>query len=348
MISVIVPTFNRCSYLREAVESLNRQNLSKDLFEVIVVDNGSNDETHYVVDRAMQEYLDLKISYIYEPEPGLLSGRHKGAMVAKGDILVFIDDDIIADENWLESIAASFKRKDVLIVGGRNLPKYESGPAKWLKWFWSDHQFGKTCGHLSLLDFGDEEHTIDPRYVWGLNFAIRRDTLFELGGFHPDCVPPDVQYFQGDGETGLTIKAQERGMTALYQPKALVYHQVPTSRMTPDYFCKRYYYQGVADSFTQLRRTHGLYEPRIETGPNTKRQSYRQIIRRSVYRRAKATLSKIGLCQVFARARLRSLFQSHYLRGVNFHQAAAKNNPEIMEWVLRKDYWDYRLPAIRL
>jgi hypothetical protein len=53
------------------------------------------------------------------------------------------------------------------------------------------------CVCVSLLDLGDEPRFVDANYVWGLNLAIKRDTLFKLGGFHPDCIPLELQPMSG-------------------------------------------------------------------------------------------------------------------------------------------------------
>jgi len=93
-----------------------------------------------------------------------------------------------------------------------------------------------------------------PNYIWGLDFAIRRRALFDLGGFHPDCISDALQHFQGDGETGLTMKAFVQGYKAVFTSRAKVYHFISASRMTPEYFERRAYYQGVCDSYSRIRR----------------------------------------------------------------------------------------------
>ena len=88
---------------------------------------------------------------------------------------MFVDDDIEADGRWLQSIIDTFADPTVQLVGGKNLPKYEIAPPKWLEGFWGSTPYGgRACGDLSLLDLGDCPIDIDANYVWGLNFAIRK------------------------------------------------------------------------------------------------------------------------------------------------------------------------------
>lgn len=338
MISIIVPTCNRAKSLSFAINSFCLQNYPVEQFEIIIVDNDSTDNTKEVVDKAITVNTH-HIRYIYEPEPGLLSGRHRGALEAKGEILTFVDDDIEADINWLKAIKESFDDLTVQLVGGRNLPKYEVEPPEWLEWFWTEHPYGKWCGHLSLLDFGDKVRDIDANFVWGLNFSIRKSALFELGGFHPDCIPKHLQYLQGDGETGLTCKANLKGYKAIYQPNALVFHSVSKERMTYNYFEQRQFNQGVCDSYTKIRQSNG---------------KLRQV---SLIDRIKAPLKflkKTGLKLLSLpnknlpteKDALNERFYQAYQRGYQFHQNAVRLNPALLDWIFRKDYWNYKLPNI--
>ncbi len=333
-ISVIIPTRNRASLLKDTLESMIVQTVNPEDFEILIIDNGSTDHTKHVVEEAINAYPCYQIRYIYEPEPGLLSGRHRGALEAKGEILTFIDDDIEADVNWLKAFQESFEDPSVQIIGGRNLPKYEVAPPAWLEWFWLEHPYGRYCPDLSLLDFGDQIRKIDANYVWGLNFSIRKRALLDLGGFHPDCIPKHLQYFQGDGETGLTQKANQYGYTAIYHPKAIVFHRISKKRMTYHYFDQRYFYQGVCNSYSEIRRTHGiLRDIRLTARITNVLRTCKRIMKRLAKGRTEEELLK----ERFSRA---------YQRGYQFHQNAVRQNPKLLEWVLRKDYWDYILPDL--
>ncbi|MCZ2223451.1 MAG: glycosyltransferase family 2 protein [Chitinophagales bacterium] len=213
LISIIIPTFNRADQLNRTLFSLVELKTPKHLFEIIIVDNGSTDKTKEVIEKYINQNKGFTIKYFYDDIPGLLTGRHRGAKEAKGEILTFIDDDILVSETWLNTIySVMSSRVDIGFLTGPNLPLYESYPPTWLNYFWSNHQYGKTCGWLSLLDFGNEIKEISPNYVWGLNFTVRKNVFQQLGGFHPDNISKEFQHFQGDGETGLTLKAIEQSI----------------------------------------------------------------------------------------------------------------------------------------
>lgn len=328
-ISVVIPTLNRAPSLALTLQSLIAQQYPAGLWDVLVADNGSTDNTREVTEAVIRGNTGLNLGYVYEPVPGLLSGRHRGAMETRGDILVFIDDDIDAHPGWLAAVARAFEDPAVHLVGGRNLPRYEVSPPAWLDEFWEPTPYGgRMCGWLSLLDLGDRTMDVDPGYVWGLNFAIRRQTLLEAGGFHPDCIDKSLQHWQGDGETGLSDKLRAAGRRAVYQPDAVVYHRTPASRLTVEYFENRAFYQGVCDSYSHIRSQGGLRKPwSIGHWIGALRRGLR-----SVFNAAAAS-------------QIRRRVDAAYAAGYAFHQTAAQSNPAVLAWVLRADYWDYQLPG---
>jgi len=344
-VSIIVSTFNGSRYLSDTLKSFTSQTFSPSNFEILIVDNCSTDNTKEISIDAVKSNPNHNIEYIFESVPGLLSGRHRGALEAKGEIFIFVDDDIIADQNWLEAIVSTFHDPSVLLVGGRSLPKYEIAPPEWLEWFWQRSGSVNICGYLSILDLGDEEKEIDSLYVWGLNFSIRKSVIFDLGGFNPDCVPRQLLRYQGDGELGLTIKANVRGYKTIYQPKALVYHQIPKNRMTYEFFENRHLYQGIGDSYTYFRYKFGKYPPK----PTQKR--FRPRIPKSIKKPVKI-VKNLLFDSIFRpiseqspeEMKLKERFRKIRKKGYDFHQEEVRKDPELLKWVLKDNYWDYTLP----
>jgi glycosyltransferase involved in cell wall biosynthesis len=328
-VSIIIPTLNRANYLKDAIQSLIDQVFSKKQYEIIVVDNGSIDDTKKVVKNAIEKNINHNIRYALEPIPGLLSGRHHGAEEAVNEILTFVDDDILADPGWLKAIVKTFEDPSVHLVGGPSLPLYEVDPPEWLEEFWIQHKFGRECGDLSLIDLGPDQKEIDPIFVWGLNMSVRRRTFYDLGGTHPDCIPEHLQKYQGDGETGLSLRITKAGLKSVYQPKALVRHRIPEDRMTIESFEKRYFYQGICDSFTRIREKNGI---------NNEMGNFSE--------------NDITLCSILDKAddrtpikELKKIFRKGYIEGFMFHQKQVAKDERLLEWVLRENFLDYRLPC---
>ncbi|MGF7078029.1 glycosyltransferase [Mucilaginibacter sp. UYCu711] len=337
MISIIIPTFNRSALLKNTLASIVKQNYVANDFEVIVVDNGSTDDTKNLCSDYSSHIKNF--TYCYDNMPGLLTGRHKGAKVAKGEILAFIDDDVELSTYWLTGINESFNNTEVSFLTGPCLPKYESPPPEWLNYFWDDTPYGgKMCTWLSLLDLGNKSITVHPNYVWGLNFCIRKNVMLQLGGFHPDCIPDNLQQYQGDGETGLTIKAAQREMTAQYNPKVMLYHIVPAHRLTLAYFEKRAFYQGVCNSFTEIRIKNFTTE---HTQPAKSSYTIPRRIYRGIKRRLFIAKRNNEPGEAF---KIKVILDAAEKKGYQFHQNAFNTDDAVKEWVLKKNFFKYNLP----
>lgn len=303
-LSVIIPTRNRARFLKQTIQSIAIQTLPQEYYEVIVVDNGSTDDTKDLVKSFSGEIKNLK--YVFEEKPGLHRGRHRGLFTASSEILVFADDDIEAFPTWLEGVLESFQTKDVVLVGGKILPKFENTPPKWILDLWQKY---KIIFYLSILDLGDETKEIDPDLVFGCNFSILKKILLEAKGFHPDGMPPELIKFRGDGETYVSRYILKQRYKTIYNPKASVYHYVPKERMTIDYFKRRAFLQGISDSYTDIRE-----------------RKKRQLL---------YSYLKLGLKRLLGKD---VTSEKSYLDGYIYHQKEVKKDPKLLQWVLKEDY----------
>lgn len=251
LLSVIIPTLNRADYISRLLDSLALLEPSNFEWEVIVVDNGSIDNTSEVVHQKQLE-LPIKIRYVLEPRPGLHEGRHRGIKEASGQYIAYLDDDMILAPTWLQGIKMVYEKKADAVIG-RILPRWDGTPPNWLM-----HMYRTgVLSHLGLLDLGKTPMPTD--FFFGGNLFIMKKTIISFRGFHPDGMPPDMVLYRGDGETGLWMKMRAAGMDLWYEPAALAYHIIPQERMTIEYFCKRAYNQGISNSFTDIRVRRGLY-----------------------------------------------------------------------------------------
>ncbi|MDR4508955.1 MAG: glycosyltransferase [Candidatus Brocadiaceae bacterium] len=329
MVSVIIPTRNRAKCLKVAIESISGQSLDSSEYEIIVMDNGSTDDTARIVNE-----INVKsphIRYYIAPEPGLHVGRHLGARMARGDILAYVDDDIIATPDWLLAIRDAFKDPGVAMVGGKILPKWEGDVPDWVDLFKVETEGGWTNGYLSLLDLGDTTKNISALYVYGCNFSIRKPVLFECEGFHPDGMPHERIQYRGDGETALSRAVMKKKYKTIYEPRATVYHLVPPERLTIEYFCLRAFNQGVSDSYAEIRRKYELqkindiFSDRALTLWDNLRKQIRPIM---FWRHRRGD----QLHTVKRKAAMA------YEEGILFHRKQVKNDPELLEYIVKKTY----------
>ncbi len=326
MISVVIPSRNRADLLLPAIHSLLAQTLDKDHFEILIIDNGSTDHTAEVVSGFTDRLANLR--YIYAPEPGLHVGRHRGMREAKGEVLVFADDDIEATPTWLESYHQIFSDPQVAMAGGNNFPLFIQPPPDWLTSLWEQPMLGggRCLSALSILDLRGGPRAFSPYQVWGCNFGIRRSRLLKAGGFHPDGMPKELVRFRGDGESHISRHIIESGLKCMFHPGASVYHKVAPERMTHTYFRQRGYNQGVSDSYTALRN---------QVTPAS------AVLRKLVHRAAPWAWRKLKeqvYLTIEARQALYQLKQGH-CEGYAYHQHCYATDPEVRAWVHRPDYF---------
>lgn len=329
LLSIVVPTRDRAALLARALDALACHSDPARLADVIVVDNGSGDDTATTCRDAARRHPHHPWRYVREPIPGLLSGRHRGAAEARGDVLCYLDDDALIQPGWCEAVLEGFTDPSVSLLGGPSRPSYEQPPPAWLEHLWRTIDGGRMLDSLSLIDCGPRPRVVEPYFVWGLNFSIRRGVLHECGGFHPDGVPARLLRFRGDGEGGLAYKLAERGLQALYHPGALVHHWLGAERLTLEALEQRAFAQGISDSYTVIRQAGAV--PTTVASPvaeDRRAQGLREAVRDS------------GAAEA-----LHELLGAARAAGRRFHESEVRRDPDLLAWVLRPDYFDYRLPA---
>jgi glucosyl-dolichyl phosphate glucuronosyltransferase len=237
---------NRSSSLQGAIKSAREQRFPSDRFEILVVDNGSTDGTRELVNHLNADG-GKKVQYIFEPRLGLHNARHAGALGSKGDILIFTDDDATFDPGWIKAYVLAFDQNpQMAAAGGPVRPIWDDPPPRWLKEYLSDKKFFPI---LSLMEPHEEFRLDQKGYFFGVNMAIRKNVLFDVGGFNPESFGA---IWLGDGESGLTYKLRAKNMPIGYVPEALVHHHIHAGRMTLKYFKQRMTNQGAADVYTRF------------------------------------------------------------------------------------------------
>lgn len=333
--SIIIPTAGRPMAIKAAIHSLLQVSPQTCDAEIIIVDNN----TSQALSDDLQAYCDTlknQVRYVREPSPGLSAARHRGVAESNSEWLTFLDDDVEISNSWLSAIQNAFAESEVALIGGPSIPKFTGSiPA----WFWDylapTPYGGWMCGWLSLLDIGRDVPNINPNFIWGLNFSIRRVVIENCGGFHPDLVPMELQRWQGDGETGLTMKIKEAGYRTDYVNNALVLHLCGPDRLNIDYFKKRAYFQGVCNSFSQIRAGQA---PLSGVPKSVSPPFYQKVNRfmRTIWKRPQGQPSSWTI----ESSEIKKLTDQANQDGWLFHQHEVAADPELLAWVCRKNYLD--------
>jgi cellulose synthase/poly-beta-1,6-N-acetylglucosamine synthase-like glycosyltransferase len=217
MISVIIPAYNAASTIRDTIEALLNQNYPKNKYEIIVVDDGSEDNTVKIV----KSYKRVRL--IQQKHKGPAATRNLGAKKAKGSILLFTDSDCIPSRNWIRNMIESFKDSEIVGVSGtyKTLNK-ESIVARFIGYeIARNHEVMKKQKYID--------------FIGSYSAAYRKDIFLKFGGF-------DESFPIASGEDPeLSFRISKAGYKMFFQPKAYVYHRHPDSLKK---FLKQQFWRG--------------------------------------------------------------------------------------------------------
>jgi glycosyltransferase involved in cell wall biosynthesis len=228
-ISIVICTYNRAAYIQEAMQSLYDQTLSRDAYEVIVVNNNSTDRTEEVCRSFIGSHNDAFFYYFNEPQQGASFARNTGAYHARSPLLCFMDDDAVAEPDYLERIVRFFEEHpDAGGLGGRIIPRYIPHEPKWMS-----HYVSSLVGHFH---YSDEVTVFKPgKYPLESNMIIRKVDFDAIHGFNV-ALPGVVGTHRIGGEgKDFFLRLQELGKKIYYDPSIRVHHVVETSKLTREY-----------------------------------------------------------------------------------------------------------------
>ena len=245
--SVILATRDRAAVVADALAALSRQETAgRFTYDVVVVDNGSSDDTKAVVERA-QRGAAVRIQYLFEPRAGKSFALNRGITAATGTWLAFTDDDIRAPSDWLATLWRCAAETGAEGIAGRITPEWigiEPGE--------ETEQIVRHIGTIGCLDFGDTRLQISPsqrRYWWvGGNVAAHRSVFTRHGLFDERLKLVE------DGE--MFHRLSRRGVHIIYEPAARVRHRVPIARVTPAAVRRWYQDRGRYRVYTVPWRPH--------------------------------------------------------------------------------------------
>jgi len=229
-ITVVICTFNRCERLRRALVAFTSATPPSVHWELLIVDNNSTDQTREVVEGFRDR---LPVQYAFERKQGLSNARNCALAAARGQHILFTDDDVLIDKAWLTEYSGAFERwPDAGYFGGRVLPFYPSGKPSWLH----DESIALLSG--LLVRFAPHTETrmfaaIDPT-PYGASFALHRRCAQAVGEFRADLGVNGNIPGRGE-ETDFLSRAIALGWRGLYVHDAVALHETDPRRLTLSY-----------------------------------------------------------------------------------------------------------------
>jgi glycosyltransferase involved in cell wall biosynthesis len=232
-VSVVICTYtpDRWPDLLDAVASVERQSV-RPLETIVVVDHA--DLLLARVRRALPHVAALANA----ERQGLSGARNTGVLAARGDVVAFLDDDAVAEDDWLELLAGPYDRASVLGVGGSVEPTWPGASRP--DWFPAEFDWVVGCSY-----HGQPETSVPVRNPIGANMSFRREAFARAGTFRSEMGRVGKRP-AGCEETELAIRMQRAipGSVVLLEPRARVRHRVTTERTKWRYFASRCFAEG--------------------------------------------------------------------------------------------------------
>lgn len=252
-LSVVIPTYNREKLLAKTLQSLDNAEIPTDLeIEIIVVNNNSTDDTENLVKDYQKQAKNLAVTYLFEEKQGRSAAVNAGIRNANNELISMIDDDIQINPDWFTEVAKIFRERwdKVDFIGGKVLPIWEIEPPKWVK----DIRDVGICWR----DYGEEEWTYaaDTPIVTGGHAVFKAEIFQEIGLYSEELgvKKKNLISCEDDVMFDKLLKAGKRG---IYSAKLIVYHYVPSHRLTKNYF--RQWHFGAGMSWSLVEENHRPY-----------------------------------------------------------------------------------------
>lgn len=234
-LSVIICTCNRSSQLKNILHGLEIQDLPLNIsWEIIIVDNHSQDDTREVV-ASFSQSLGNRLRYLQEDRQGKVYALNRAIQESRAAVLVFTDDDVRLDKAWLVSIFQPFKNGLCDIAGGRILPSYQQGIPKWVV-----ENIDIISGPIVVYDHGQSVEQFRPDEMApfaGANMAVKKTVFDEVGVFNTDFGPGTGR---GGEDTEFFERCEKASKKIYYVGDAIVWHPVEKARASLSYLAAWY------------------------------------------------------------------------------------------------------------
>jgi glycosyltransferase involved in cell wall biosynthesis len=252
-VTVAICTWNRARLLGQSLESFQSLRIPEGVsWELLVVNNNCTDDT----DQVVGQYADrLPLVLCHERRPGLSNARNHAVERASGEVILWTDDDVIADPDWVAETLRAFEDHQAALVFGKVLPWWETAPPPWFS-----EQFE---GLFSLLDYGPKPFVVaDRRYQpYGVNMAMRREVFREVGGFQNEAGKLNKKTAAFCEDADYFYRVMDRSLRVAYTPHARIRHFIPRERCTKEFYRSRAWLG--SSSHLYLLQRQGAEIPRL-------------------------------------------------------------------------------------
>lgn len=238
MISVVICTYNGAGRISVVLNALACQTHDRNDWELLVIDNASNDNTCELVKGIIQQIHGGRGRVVREERSGLSFARARAAQEARGEILCFLDDDNIPAPHFVSAVIEAFAQRPTAgVIGGKVLARWETEP--------TPLALAVAPFALAICDLGDSPQRIDTPGggIVGAGLCVRADLLQKI--FASSTLATMVTDRKGSslisgGDLAISIVARQFGWECWYVPTLQIEHVLPAGRMDKNYLLRLY------------------------------------------------------------------------------------------------------------
>jgi len=244
--SIIIPTRNRAELLHKALQSIQDMTPPAGVaVEVLVIDNGSTDETSEVAHASVGRF---PVRVVREERLGLNHGRNRAIVEANHEFLVYLDDDMEVRPEWLVSAHAALVGHTVEALCGPVDPRFERPPPKWM----TQRLIESVTSAYSQK--GENIRVLDQSVAHelpGCNFGVWRELALQLGGFHPSLDRSGAGMLAG-GDSQFGKRVVQSGGRVLYVPGCRITHLISRQKTSLRGLARRWHGMGQTERAMQV------------------------------------------------------------------------------------------------
>jgi len=245
-IAIAIPTHNRAATLRDTLASIVAQRLPDGVeAECIVIDNGSTDDTARVVAEVAAN-SPITLRRVFESRLGSSFARNRAFDETRADVVLFIDDDAIAEPDWAAQMLEALESRGLDAACGMVLPRWTSPPPPWL----GTSIWVKLAVHDRIaIEHATLAEVENLANYFSANMGIRRSAIERFGKFREDLGVVGGNPISGE-DTELYARIIEKGGRMGFAPRAIVHHLIPPERMTRAYLRRKSFAYGIGSAIT--------------------------------------------------------------------------------------------------
>lgn len=251
--TVVICTHNQATRLRRTLDDAARIAPPVAPWELLIIDNASSDETPSLLEERWWRRPEWNVRIAHEEKLGLSNARNRAVAEARGNYIIFMDDDETPDEGWLMAYERAIEQYQPDALGGRIEVLFEDGDRpSWLQ--------DELLGFLGKLDHGDRSFRLEDGnlLIFGGNFGFRREVFKDAGLF--DCeLGRKGRVNSGGEDTQMCRRLLKLGRHVRWVPEALIYHRIQSGKLRRRYFLDLHYRMGW--SHGEQKRGRGRHIP---------------------------------------------------------------------------------------